>query len=383
MRKYYLVINFLIFFVFLELSALVFFAHKEKKFFYISDFYGSNKDVNIDDIFDNKGVLLSPFFGYTSKPDLRGVKVFTNNYGFKFNNAILSEKNYNSFNYPYEKEADEIVVGVFGGSVAMSFAYDLQASNYLKQLFPNKKFRILQFAEAGYKQPQQLLIYQYFLSIGQEFDIVINFDGFNELTTSPSNIAYGVDPRNVATYIYATRAELLLGEQDCLTAACWLFSYVKKLNTVKSSPSELIYESFSLPKITAKPYWEIVHSEDTYRSAIEQWYQSSIMMGRLSAINNIKYIHVIQPNQWFRDNLEPYVSSTYQDHLAAVVPYAYRMLERRIAILEQEVLVLDLIHEFDNLQSNQFKDVYLDDCCHFTISANFQMADKIFNLKNF
>jgi hypothetical protein len=65
------------------------------------------------------------------------------------------------------------------------------------------------------------------------------------------------------------------------------------------------------------------------------------------------------------------------------VPYAYRMLERRIAILEQEVLVLDLIHEFDNLQPNQFKDVYLDDCCHFTLNANFQMADKIFNLKNF
>ena len=49
------------------------------------------------------------------------------------------------------------------------------------------------FSHEGYKQPQQLLILSYFLSIGQAFDVVVNIDGFNEVAISPLNDARGLD----------------------------------------------------------------------------------------------------------------------------------------------------------------------------------------------
>ena len=49
------------------------------------------------------------------------------------------------------------------------------------------------FSHEGYKQPQQLLILSYFLSIGQSFDVVVNIDGFNEVAISPLNDARGSD----------------------------------------------------------------------------------------------------------------------------------------------------------------------------------------------
>ena len=48
-------------------------------------------------------------------------------------------------------------------------------------------------AHEGYKQPQQLLVLAYFLSIGQPFDLVINIDGFNEVALSPLNNQQNLD----------------------------------------------------------------------------------------------------------------------------------------------------------------------------------------------
>ena len=45
----------------------------------------------------------------------------------------------------------------------------------------------------GYKQPQQLLVPTYFLSIGQVFDLVVNIDGFNEVALSSVNHQRGLD----------------------------------------------------------------------------------------------------------------------------------------------------------------------------------------------
>jgi len=33
----------------------------------------------------------------------------------------------------------------------------------------------------GYKQPQQLLALAYFLSLGAEYDLIINLDGYNDI----------------------------------------------------------------------------------------------------------------------------------------------------------------------------------------------------------
>ncbi len=51
---------------------------------------------------------------------------------------------------------------------------------------------VLCFANGAHKQPQQLLILNYFLSIGQPLDMVINVDGFNEMAVSNLNRQAGL-----------------------------------------------------------------------------------------------------------------------------------------------------------------------------------------------
>jgi len=45
----------------------------------------------------------------------------------------------------------------------------------------------------GFKQPQQLQVLTYFLSVGQEFDMVVNIDGFNDVVWALNNNASGLD----------------------------------------------------------------------------------------------------------------------------------------------------------------------------------------------
>ena len=73
------------------------------------------------------------------------------------------------------------LVGVFGGSFAAGVCRHGRKTfeNLLSE--PGKRAVILCFAVAGYKQPQQLMMLTYFLSLGGVLDVVINIDGFNEV----------------------------------------------------------------------------------------------------------------------------------------------------------------------------------------------------------
>ena len=54
---------------------------------------------------------------------------------------------------------------------------------------------ILTDSLGGYKQPQQLLTLAYYISLGAEFDTVINIDGFNEVALPPiHNIPKNIYP---------------------------------------------------------------------------------------------------------------------------------------------------------------------------------------------
>ena len=88
------------------------------------------------------------------------------------------------------------MVGIFGGSVAQWFALQgarpliatLQASPGLR----SRSILVLNFANGGYKQPQQLLFLNYLLAIGQRLDYVVNIDGFNEVAIAAVNVAGGI-----------------------------------------------------------------------------------------------------------------------------------------------------------------------------------------------
>ena len=111
----------------------------------------------------------------------------TNNFGFA-----------TPHDFPYLKKSErEFVVGVFGGSVGVWFC-QLGMPRVVQELSQRPFFRDrtivpLCFSHEGYKQPQQAVLLTYFLSIGQQFDLVINLDGFNEVALSRLNQERGFE----------------------------------------------------------------------------------------------------------------------------------------------------------------------------------------------
>lgn len=109
---------------------------------------------------------IHPYFGHTFFRGERGA----NNHGF------LTD-----FPYPYERSADELVVGVFGGSVAMQVAQGTALAEALAPLAATRgrsRAVVLPFAIGGWREPQQFNALVHYLD---DVDVVIFVDGFNEV----------------------------------------------------------------------------------------------------------------------------------------------------------------------------------------------------------
>jgi len=96
-------------------------------------------------------------------------------------------------------DAERAVVAVVGGSVAQRMAHE--ASDELARelagaaCFGDRKIVVANLALPGFKQPQQLLTLEYFLSIGAAIDVLISLDGFNEVALPVAeNLEQGVNP---------------------------------------------------------------------------------------------------------------------------------------------------------------------------------------------
>ena len=59
--------------------------------------------------------------------------------------------------------------------------------------FAGKQIWVVSFALGGYKQPQQLMVLAYYLSLGQPLDVVVNVDGFNEILSDAGLLNSGMD----------------------------------------------------------------------------------------------------------------------------------------------------------------------------------------------
>src|ERR1051326_2313113 len=156
-----------------------------------------------------KDPIIHPYFGITTQP---GNNVLTGDGNLQLSNLPrmnladdgwkrLKANNhgfYSDFDYPrLEVTKNDYVVGVFGGSVSAYFT--VAGKQALIQTlkahpsFRDKNVVVLNFAQCGFKQPQQLLILAYFVAQGQRFDAIVNLDGFNEAALAHQNWGSGGD----------------------------------------------------------------------------------------------------------------------------------------------------------------------------------------------
>ena len=138
-------------------------------------------------------------------------------FGHVYNRALSSNINRDGFEDDLDfsnLEKGYFYIGVFGGSVATDFALhhrlktNLGKKNFLSKLkhslprrFNGKNIKILNFAVAAYKQPQQFLTSTFYLD---RIDMAITIDGYNEIAQeiyrefpaeypSFSNLFYSLD----------------------------------------------------------------------------------------------------------------------------------------------------------------------------------------------
>ena len=399
-------VNLAIAFICLEALSLAFYFINQKQFFYTRT---KAKEKVVEDI-ERIGIRLDesiverlhPLFGYVLKQGAftnKKLKLKVNKHGF-----------FSLYEYPFVKSnKNQVIIGLFGGSVANNFAVDeyvtKRLSNKLKAYpeFANKEIIVLNFGNGGYKQPQQLLVLNYFLALGQELDLVINIDGFNEVALSnlnnkaqveigmPSvqhiqpltglaNNTLSPEAMSSIVQINENKKQLKAGIdklQTCQLALCHAVTSLQvkqlvnnyqqavvkydsqvKQSNLDTANSGIVY----IPK--ADSVFEDAAAFDKMASL---WYESSIGMNQILSSRKIKYFHFIQPNQYYptKRAFTAKEKETAIDKKSAYiegVKKGYPVLLSKVDDLQKaRVNVFNAVNILDNTKET----VYKDACCHY------------------
>ncbi len=309
------------------------------------------------------------------------------------------------------RKAGRVLIHVFGGSVAkaLATAQRLALERAWRQYLPSHaEPLIVATALGGFKQPQQLHLLTYLLSLGGHFDVIINLDGFNEVALHESENA----PRNVhasyprnwfgRTQLHSDRefracidralvrqrhrAALALafsrrGAFTLFTARlAWRFWDRRLERRAEQAISEVArFVPVRTPFIAAGPLQEPAPPEICYEELADIWYRSSLQMHALCRANGIKYFHFLQPNQYVLGS-----KVLHGDEIATAFdprhPYrrgvelGYPILrERGRRLRQQQVAFGDLSQIFAAVRAP----VYEDTCCHLNVLGNELLADAI------
>lgn len=401
-------INLAILFLLTEGLGVAIYYLEHKKLKYLDDSkieLASNS--NDDDITISS--KLHPYLGYVNfNPNSSLGHYKINNYGFKTLGT----------NYPFPDVRDSeryYVVGIFGGSVAdQLFSYSKnKIESKLAELpqLRDKEVHVLNFAQPGYKQPQQLQLLTYFLSIGQQFDLIINLDGFNEVVLGASNLQHNLalsmpSHGHMVSMMDIMNQSLLDSQKIKLLAQ---ISEIKiRLNTLKRQVKESKLASTHLIlnillKYKQKNYSDALVSYDQLpfspqtqnvfhlnkadgttdiktasTLAADYWRDSSILMHKIASANEIQYLHVIQPNQYFshrKFNDEEARIAIDTDHIyrQAVIEGYPELTKRFSELSESGVKFADGLA----VVNEELEPVYADSCCHFTPLGTQLIADFI------
>lgn len=317
----------------------------------------------------------------------------TNNYGF---DSVLD--------YPYRKQsADEFVIGIFGGSIALGFIKTTMPELY-DEIFAaapqlrGKKVILLSFAREGFKQPQQLLALAYFLSIGQKFDLVVNIDGINEIIHALVNNRAGVDysmpsDGQVGYYedIFGAALYQETSHPELLAFYYWRGvreRLLRRMADVRlAGPAALVDLGFKLagrfearahgaarqPQTSSavdRPVFTLPQkpgttADEAVAQSIALWRRSSIEMARLLQGFGTPYLHVLPPNQYlsnkpFTDE-ERKVALGWDKWYAGPTRDGYKLLrEQGETLVKDGVNFASAIDIFDHVT----EPLYIDDCCH-------------------
>ena len=367
------------------------------------------------------GDALHPYFGPTHVPGLplqipvalqeaqTGTTDLANPTGARTNNFGFVSP----YDFPFAKtRSNQFIIGIFGGSVGVWFCH-VGASRLIDALKAQAFFKDMEivplcFSHEGYKQPQQLLVLTYFLSIGQQFDLVINIDGFNEVALAAINNERGLDismpsPMHMEGLINVIDRSTLTPER--LRSMAAIDGYRERLNALarrlvrtRSAAVYVILDRFhqntrtryytelgrlsNLPgsgsgasMIRVTPTVAPRDERTLFTDIATQWAQASLMMHAMLDERGVPYFHFLQPNQYFTtrtfDEAERRIAFNAASPFRKGAEQGYPALVSASGSLTAGERFFNAVGIFDRERSP----VYIDDCCHYTLTGNRRLAD--------
>jgi len=321
----------------------------------------------------------------------------SNNFGF-----------YARTDYPVH-DPESFLVGIFGGSVAHSLA--LQSGDRLEAGLADlpelrgRRVRVLNFAAGGYKQPQQVLVLAYFLSIGQRFDAVVNIDGFNEAVLGSINTRRDIDASMPSLHHVAGLEALTAPSRAALETRLELEELRRRRTALREARARTrfagTYLVWDLLRRRADARHAALTSEppprDSGRSSLllveelpsprgerdagriaSDWSRGSAILAGLAREAGARYLHVLQPNQYVSEHPfsagEAHIALDERSAYARFARALYPQLERRIPELrDRGVDFADATGIFDSVEDV----IYADACCHYNQRGNDLLADFI------
>ncbi len=253
-----------------------------------------------------------------------------------------------------------LVIGIFGGSLALQVASDEAAlERMLAPLFPGRAVLVVNFALPGHAAPQTVAAYQYFRDV---VGLAIFLDGLNEIWNPAQNNHLGYPP----VFAKAEHYRLLAGEAEggrreierlrrrlkaatersllpvwnrfTLSHAVWTLEKNYLLGRIAKLGGE--------QKLDAKPFFPA--SEDQLVAlGVAEWELAHRQAERIAKDSGATFLHFLQPvalsgEKKLTDEEKGVVNA--MPLLARLVRFGYPELSRRARVLG----VRDLSHAFDS-----------------------------------
>jgi hypothetical protein len=312
----------------------------------------------------------------------------------------------------FERSDDRVVIAVVGGSVAQGFA-KTGLPAVIEQLerdpaYAGKEIVAVDLAVGGYKQPQQLMTMTYLLTLGFEFDVVLNIDGFNEVALhgaeNKKKHVFPAFPRgwylrvsNLPNRTLRSRMGRVANLEEAMLSAAqgfserpWRWSLASNLtwrlrqDWLEAEYAEAFvaltrYQPSESSYLMTGPRVAFETDAELYEHLVEIWRRSSLQLDRLCKANGIRYYHFLQPNQYVEGSKELTADERTQafneDHpYREGVERGYPLLSRAgVELRTQGVKFVDLTAVF----AEETETLYVDDCCHFNAVGNRVVAARV------
>jgi hypothetical protein len=351
---------------------------------------------------------ISPYFGLPEKPYIFN----NNNYGFRY------EMDKEPIDYPYVPKEDEVIIAIYGGSVASQFYKDMV--DFMEERLSNsfsssgRRAKILQFAMGAGKQPIQLFYLSYFQAIGQKFDVVVNLDGFNDVRNAIVNEEHGhfhampwwlitssldalgslpdLDEASLNYYLELLKVRRKIQAQETDSRLGQIFTSVERLKQreldLLQNPPDRSRDGSLIEYIPTEPksFLNIPEEErgELVQAVVKTWFECARFMNLICSASQTSYIHALQPNHFMcNKNLteleRAWIEYSPKEHQSlrtsrAIIETCYPLMIQALPNLAAEgAHVCDLIDVFDNIEEQIFSDAD----CHFNARGHQLMAERL------